>query len=103
LLHHENILSIQTIMKPSSPDNFDEIMLVTSLMQTDLGALIKSEQEISDEHQQFFIYQVLRGLKYIHSAGILHRDLKPRNLLVNSNSDLKICDFGLARADIPVL
>jgi len=46
---------------------------------------------------------VLRGLKYIHSAGILHRDLKPRNLLVNQNSDLKICDFGLARADIPVL
>jgi len=34
----------------------------------------------------------------MHSACILHRDLKPRNLLVNSNCDLKICDFGLARA-----
>ena len=49
------------------------------------------------------MYQILRGLKYMHSAGIYHRDLKPRNLLVNSNCDLKICDFGLARADIPEL
>ncbi|KAF4724496.1 hypothetical protein FOZ63_032379 [Perkinsus olseni] len=45
----------------------------------------------------FFLYQVLRGVKYFHSAGVVHRDLKPRNLLVNFNCDLKICDFGLSK------
>ncbi|KAJ8424645.1 hypothetical protein Cgig2_009125 [Carnegiea gigantea] len=46
---------------------------------------------------QYFLYQILRGLKYVHSANVLHRDLKPSNLLLNANCDLKICDFGLAR------
>ncbi len=46
---------------------------------------------------QYFLYQLLRGLKYVHSANVLHRDLKPSNLLVNANCDLKIADFGLAR------
>ncbi|WRX09084.1 Protein kinase domain - like 10 [Theobroma cacao] len=46
---------------------------------------------------QYFLYQVLRGLKYVHSANVLHRDLKPSNLLLNANCDLKIGDFGLAR------
>lgn len=46
---------------------------------------------------QYFLYQLLRGLKYVHSAKVLHRDLKPSNLLLNTNCDLKIGDFGLAR------
>lgn len=67
-------------------------------MDTDLHQIIRSPQPLSDEHVQFFIYQILRGLKFLHSGGIVHRDLKPSNLLLNGNCDLKICDFGLARA-----
>jgi len=44
-------------------------------METDLGAIIKSPQELTDDHCQFFLYQILRGMKYTHSANILHRDL----------------------------
>lgn len=63
----------------------------------DLDRIISSSQDLSDQHFQYFLYQILRGLKYIHSADVLHRDLKPSNLLVNANCDLALCDFGLSR------
>ena len=97
LLEHENIIRIKSIQLPKSREEFDDIYVIVELMETDLSSIIKSPQPLSDEHVQFFLYQILRGLKFMHSAGILHRDLKPRNLLVNANCDLKICDFGLAR------
>lgn len=62
---------------------------------------IRSGQPLTDAHFQSFLYQTLCGLKYIHSANVLHRDLKPGNLLVNADSQLKICDFGLARGYTP--
>ncbi len=101
LLHHDNTLELVSIARPNNLDDFEDIYLISSLMDTDLASIIMSPQDFSDMHIQFFIYQVLRGLKFLHSANVIHRDLKPRNLLVNSNCDLRICDFGLARMDIP--
>lgn len=47
-------------------------------------------QRLSNDHICYFLYQILRGLKYIHSANVLHRDLKPSNLLLNTTCDLKV-------------
>src|SRR5271155_4012233 len=81
--------------------NFDSVYLYIELLEADLHAIIRSGQPLTDAHYQSFIYQVLCGLKYIHSANVLHRDLKPGNLLVNADCELKICDFGLARGYTP--
>ncbi|KAI8595187.1 kinase-like domain-containing protein [Dissophora ornata] len=93
---HENITSILD-MDITNVQDFNEIYLVQELMEADLHQIIRSEQPLTDAHFQYFIYQICRGLKYIHSANVLHRDLKPGNLLVNADCELKICDFGLAR------
>ena len=84
-------------LQPPHVDFFSEIYLITELMQSDLHKIIVSPQHLSSDHIKVFLYQILRGVKYLHSAKIMHRDIKPGNLLVNSNCVLKICDFGLAR------
>ncbi|KAG7618637.1 putative mitogen-activated protein kinase CMGC-MAPK family [Arabidopsis thaliana] len=96
-VRHENVISLKDVMLPTHRYSFRDVYLVYELMDSDLNQIIKSSQSLSDDHCKYFLFQLLRGLKYLHSANILHRDLKPGNLLVNANCDLKICDFGLAR------
>ncbi|KAJ5554018.1 Mitogen-activated protein kinase hog1 [Penicillium frequentans] len=78
----------------------EDIYFVTELLGTDLHRLLTS-RPLEKQFIQYFLYQILRGLKYVHSAGVVHRDLKPSNILINENCDLKICDFGLARIQDP--
>mmetsp|Transcript_47452 Transcript_47452/g.125608 ORF Transcript_47452/g.125608 Transcript_47452/m.125608 type:complete len:404 (+) Transcript_47452:67-1278(+) len=98
-LKHENVMCIRGIFLPNEKATFQDIYVFSDLMETDLWTILRSSQELTDDHKQFFLYQILRGLKFIHSARIIHRDLKPRNLIVDANCELKICDFGLARLD----
>ncbi|KAL3232508.1 hypothetical protein RNJ44_04424 [Nakaseomyces bracarensis] len=99
--NHENIITIFEKIKPMQAINFKEIYLVQELMETDLSRILSSSNTLSIDHIQYFLYQILRALKAIHSAKVIHRDLKPSNILLNSNCDLKICDFGLARTYDP--
>ena len=48
-------------------------------------------------HYQFVIYQTIVAFKYIHSAKVLHRDIKPNNILVDKESNVRVCDFGMSR------
>jgi len=77
---HENIIGILDILKPPSVPEYEDIYIVSDLMETDLHRIIYSRQPLTDDHVQYFIYQILRALKYMHSANVLHRDLKPANL-----------------------
>lgn len=96
---HDNVLSLKDVYIPRAQQgNVQDVYMVMELMDCDLHRIVSSGQPLSDVHIQYFAYQILRALKHIHAANVWHRDLKPSNLLVNSNCDLKIADFGLARA-----
>lgn len=102
LMHfnHDDVIKLLDVIPPEQDEisTFDEVYLVMPRMETTLARVIKSSQKLTKRHIQFFLYQMLRGLKYIHSAGVIHRDLKPENILINGGDcNLKITDFGLAR------
>lgn len=93
-LHHPNIIKMLHVHRAM---NDKDIYVVFEYMETDLHVVIRANI-LGDIHKQFIIYQLLKTMKYLHSAEILHRDMKPSNLLLNSDCTMKVADFGLARS-----
>ena len=96
--NHENLLPIIDVLPPLDGPKFKDVYMVMPLLDVDLNVVLRSKQALEESHYQYFVYQMLRGLKYLHSAGVAHRDLKPANLVTNIACELRICDFGLSRA-----
>jgi mitogen-activated protein kinase 1/3 len=94
---HPNIIKLTDMLNPLSKEDFEDLYLVMEYMQSDLYRIVYSDNELSEDHIAYVIYQILCGLKYMHSAKVLHRDLKPGNILINADCNVKICDLGLAR------
>jgi len=93
-MNHENILAVLDMDEPADYASFNDVYIVTELMDTDLNKLLRSKHPLLEAQCKYFGYQLLRALLYIHSVNIIHRDIKPANVLVNENCDVKLCTFG---------
>ncbi|CAJ1341279.1 unnamed protein product [Effrenium voratum] len=91
---HTNILFVHDVLCAADDKH---LYLVTDLMESDLCKAIKCNS-LGEVHKPLIAYQVLRALKYIHSAGVMHRDLKPGNVFLDRSCQVLLGDFGLARS-----
>ncbi|XP_041058605.1 cyclin-dependent kinase 17 isoform X2 [Cetorhinus maximus] len=93
-LKHANIVTLHDIIHTEK-----SLTLVFEYLDKDLKQYMDDCGSIMNMHNvTIFLFQILRGLAYCHKRKVLHRDLKPQNLLINEKGELKLADFGLARA-----
>ena len=97
VLKHPDLVEMKRVMLPRDMASFKELFIVFELMDADLGTVLLANPDLTHEHKRVFLYQMLRGLDFVHRAGVFHRDIKPANVLVNTDCKVKLCDFGLAR------
>ncbi|CAI5448269.1 unnamed protein product [Caenorhabditis angaria] len=102
LMRHDNIICALDVYSPNNFENFKDIYIVTEYAGQSLFRVLKHQRDrsvqiLKADHVKFITYQLIRALKYIHSANVIHRDLKPGNLALTDDCDLTVLDFGLAR------
>jgi len=99
LPQHANIVHLLDVRTPlDDPSDDADVFLIFERAATDLEKVVSSNQYFTGDHIRWLSLDLLRGLRWLHSAGVVHRDLKPANCLLEVKPvSLKICDFGLAR------
>jgi serine/threonine protein kinase len=96
-LRHPNIVELNDVVQ-----NEGRLFLVFEFVDKDLKKYMEATQgDLTMETIKSYTYQLLAGLEYCHVRGVMHRDLKPQNILISKDGVLKIADFGLARAFVP--
>ena len=91
---HPNIIKLLNVVKG---ENNRDVYLIFELMEANLSNVIRAKI-LSEQHIKYVTYQILKAMKCIHSSDIMLRDLKPSNILINSDCKLKLSDFTLAKS-----
>lgn len=95
---HSNVLSIKDVFTYPNGNDWNDVYICTAFFQSDLGRILENpNQPLTKDHVRWFAYQLFCALKFLHSAGVLHRDLKPQNILIKTDCQLAVADFGLSR------
>jgi fused-like protein len=92
-LNHDNIVSLLDAFETPS-----EFVVVMEFAQGELFEILEDDKTLPEEEVQKIAKQLVRALNYLHSNRIIHRDMKPQNILIGQNGAVKLCDFGFARA-----
>ncbi|OMJ86460.1 hypothetical protein SteCoe_12041 [Stentor coeruleus] len=92
-ISHENIVKLKDIVHSEA-----RLYLIFEYLEKDLRNFIESTKEIPENLIKKFLVQILTAVSHCHQHRILHRDLKPQNLLINNRQIIKLADFGLARS-----
>ena len=92
-LNHPNITKILEVF------NDEDYMLIIMeyINGGNLFSFVKKRRKLSEKIAKFLFRQIILGLKYIHSQGIVHRDIKLENIIIDFNNTIKICDFGIGK------
>lgn len=82
------------------PTMLKKIYIITNYVDADLQYIMRNASELTYNQVKTIAYNMLIAIRFLHLSGVIHRDLKPNNILINSSCQVYLCDFGWARTVI---